>query len=54
MKIVFTEAEVKLIVLDHVYRTMSVRLDDVDFSAYRPDFCTGIQTPPEVKNDHHE
>ena len=56
MKIVFTEAEVKQIVLNYVFNRMNMSLDDVDFSAYRPDFCTVIQAPPtlEVTNDHHE
>ena len=53
MKVIFTESEVKEIILMHIRRTMGVPLDDVHFAAYMNDFCT-VSISPEVKHDHHE
>lgn len=53
MKIIFTESEVKEIVLMHIRRTVGVPLDDVRFDAYMTDFCT-VSISLEEKHDHHE
>lgn len=52
MKVIFTEEEVKQIILAHVQGLTGVRMDEVHFSAYMIDFCK--VTEKEAKDDHHE
>lgn len=43
MKIVFTEHEIKEIIIAHIRRTAGITMDDVTFHSYNYDFCLATQ-----------
>lgn len=49
MKIVFTEGEIKEIIIAHIRRTAGITMDDVQFHSYNYDFCVATQDEKKVE-----